>query len=207
MHDRLQRSSQQRTGNASSFTTAAAAANAEASNALPDGWEESTDPKSGKTFYINHLERKTTWDRPCATNPSKHNTNALATPFGNDASDYYSNLNTVTLNKFGSHSKWVDPTTGTRYCSSRANTGLDISHEGQPPLLEFSTVQVPDLLRSSCPSCNVVFSTLKRRHHCRLCGDVFCDACSQGRAVLPLEGEEFNKSVRVCDLCLGDVKK
>jgi hypothetical protein len=171
------------------------------SNTLPEGWEEATDPKSGKTFYINHFERKTTWERP----------SAMSTPI--NLIDDYSNLNTLTINKFGSHSKWVDPSKGSRYGSSRINTGMNNSDHSfgkadlEPPLLEFSTVQVPDSLRPACPSCNSVFTTLKRRHHCRLCGDIYCDGCSAGRAVLPLEGEEFNRSVRVCDLCMIDVKR
>jgi hypothetical protein len=154
---------------------------------LPEGWEEATDPKSGKTFYINHLQKVTTWNRP-ASHAERGN-----------GGDY--NLNAITLNKYGSHSHWIDPTKGSRYSKSLNEKSSDL------PLLEYTTVQVPDSLRPTCPSCRGVFTTLKRRHHCRLCGDVFCDGCSSGRAVLPLEGEEFNKSVRVCDWCLGDVKR
>jgi len=34
--------------------------------ALPPGWEEMKDPRSGKTFYVNHITKSTTWDRPVA---------------------------------------------------------------------------------------------------------------------------------------------
>jgi hypothetical protein len=53
------------------------------------------------------------------------------------------------------------------------------------------------------------FVTLsKRRHqHCRLCGDVFCDACSNHRYSLPLPGPKFEKQVRVCDYCYKDVEQ
>jgi hypothetical protein len=71
----------------------------------------------------------------------------------------------------------------------------------------FTTVHVPDSLRTQCPSCNNVFSLTLRRHHCRLCGDVYCDACSNNRVELPLEGEEYRRAVRVCDLCLEDVER
>ena len=37
--------------------------------------------------------------------------------------------------------------------------------------------------------------------------DVFCDACSASRTVLPLDGPEFSVPVRVCDWCMKDVKK
>ena len=157
-------------------------------NHLPTGWEESVDPKSGRTFYINHIEKKTTWERPVVT-----------------AADGYSSLNALAINKFGSHTKWVDPTVGSRYSNTKQVSSNRTCKE--PPLLEYKTVQVPDSRRPCCPNCRAVFTALKRRHHCRLCGDIYCDGCSQGRAVLPLDGEEFNRSVRVCDLCLGDVKR
>ncbi|EEC43403.1 predicted protein, partial [Phaeodactylum tricornutum CCAP 1055/1] len=57
----------------------------------------------------------------------------------------------------------------------------------------------------NCAHCDTVFSMSRRRHHCRLCGDVFCDPCSNHRATLPLQGSEFEKPVRVCDFCYTDV--
>ncbi|KAL3826266.1 hypothetical protein ACHAXA_006294, partial [Cyclostephanos tholiformis] len=37
--------------------------------------------------------------------------------------------------------------------------------------------------------------------------DVFCDPCSSTRAVLPLDGKEYDAPVRVCDNCMIDVKR
>ena len=54
---------------------------------------------------------------------------------------------------------------------------------------------------------SALFTLSKRRHHCRLCGDVFCDACSSHRVSLPLEGVEFEKPVRICDFCNKDVEQ
>ena len=31
---------------------------------LPPGWEEKVDPSSGKTYYVNHNDQTTHWDRP-----------------------------------------------------------------------------------------------------------------------------------------------
>lgn len=75
------------------------------------------------------------------------------------------------------------------------------------PTLEFSVKKVEDALRPDCPHCDALFTMSKRRHHCRLCGDVFCDACSSHRVNLPLEGPEFEKPVRVCDFCNVDIEK
>ncbi|CAH8493643.1 unnamed protein product [Dicrocoelium dendriticum] len=52
---------------------------------------------------------------------------------------------------------------------------------------------------NSCHRCKVAFTTFRRRHHCRNCGNSFCAECSSERAVLPKFGIE--KEVRVCDHC------
>jgi len=48
-------------GRTSSLTT---------SSPMPDGWEEKSDPSSGRKYYVNHLTKQTQWDRPCVTLPS-----------------------------------------------------------------------------------------------------------------------------------------
>ena len=57
---------------------------------------------------------------------------------------------------------------------------------------------VPDKDAVACSSCESRFSTLRRRHHCRLCGDVFCAACTQSRIVLHVGS---SLPVRVCSAC------
>jgi hepatocyte growth factor-regulated tyrosine kinase substrate len=56
----------------------------------------------------------------------------------------------------------------------------------------------------SCFRCRSEFSTLRRRHHCRACGQIFCHACSSKTAAIPKYGIE--KEVRVCDLCYEKLK-
>jgi hypothetical protein len=46
---------------------------------------------------------------------------------------------------------------------------------------------------SRCQSCERPFTVLRRKHHCRCCGHVVCDACSQNRP----------RSKRVCDTCMS----
>ena len=31
---------------------------------LPSGWEEKRDPSTGKYFYIDHVNKRTQWDKP-----------------------------------------------------------------------------------------------------------------------------------------------
>ena len=37
---------------------------------------------------------------------------------------------------------------------------------------------MPDNVSSDCYRCNQKFTFLRRRHHCRICGQIFCNACS-----------------------------
>ncbi|KAL0656900.1 hypothetical protein Bca4012_077484 [Brassica carinata] len=45
---------------------------------------------------------------------------------------------------------------------------------------------VPDEAVSKCTLCGSDFGAFNLRHHCRNCGDVFCDKCTQGRIALSL---------------------
>jgi serine/threonine protein kinase len=56
-----------------------------------------------------------------------------------------------------------------------------------------------------CSSCHREFSLTVRRHHCRSCGQSFCDKCSILRVPLPKLG--LHSPVRVCDPCGGAVTK
>ncbi|XP_015767154.1 PREDICTED: hepatocyte growth factor-regulated tyrosine kinase substrate-like [Acropora digitifera] len=50
-----------------------------------------------------------------------------------------------------------------------------------------------------CHMCRVKFSTFQRQHHCRNCGQVFCQKCSSRVSIIPQYGIE--REVRVCDPC------
>eukprot|EP01065_Artemidia_motanka_P007929 TRINITY_DN1396_c0_g2_i1.p1 TRINITY_DN1396_c0_g2~~TRINITY_DN1396_c0_g2_i1.p1 ORF type:complete len:1246 (+),score=351.55 TRINITY_DN1396_c0_g2_i1:70-3807(+) len=60
--------------------------------------------------------------------------------------------------------------------------------------------EVPDHAASACPSCGVTFGLLKRRHHCRACGEIRCGKCSSQKRVMPPE-MCYNAPQRVCDRC------
>ncbi|KIH67017.1 FYVE zinc finger [Ancylostoma duodenale] len=47
--------------------------------------------------------------------------------------------------------------------------------------------------------CRAEFSLFNRKHHCRACGQIFCDRCSTKELPLPQFGIE--REVRVCDAC------
>lgn len=76
-----------------------------------------------------------------------------------------------------------------------------------------------DSEKAACEKCNKPFSIMRRRHHCRRCGGLFCDACSSKKADLAVAlteesrtgvGQHYAtaknvKKARVCDACYNDV--
>uniref|UniRef100_A0A5B7CF94 FYVE-type domain-containing protein n=1 Tax=Davidia involucrata TaxID=16924 RepID=A0A5B7CF94_DAVIN len=62
---------------------------------------------------------------------------------------------------------------------------------------------VPDETVTKCTACGTDFGAFVRKHHCRNCGDIFCDKCTQGR--IALTADEYAQPVRVCDQCLAEV--
>ncbi|XP_044749017.1 zinc finger FYVE domain-containing protein 1-like isoform X3 [Coccinella septempunctata] len=57
----------------------------------------------------------------------------------------------------------------------------------------------PDEEIKECFSCKIPFDNLSQKHHCRLCGEGFCDPCSLKRTPVPSQG--WSGPVRVCDEC------
>jgi chromosome segregation ATPase len=58
---------------------------------------------------------------------------------------------------------------------------------------------VPDEVVHSCHDCALPFGLLRRKHHCRRCGRVFCSDCS-ARTAIVAEIDPHNP-LRVCDDC------
>ncbi|KAK6020466.1 FYVE zinc finger, partial [Ostertagia ostertagi] len=68
----------------------------------------------------------------------------------------------------------------------------------------FSAQVAPDWHDGSeCFRCRSEFSLFNRKHHCRACGQIFCDRCSTKEIPLPQFGIE--KEVRVCDACFEKI--
>ncbi|EFP82878.2 hypothetical protein PGT21_019176 [Puccinia graminis f. sp. tritici] len=66
-------------------------------------------------------------------------------------------------------------------------------------------VWVPDNHVHRCMGkCQAGFSVLKRRHHCRLCGGVFCSSCSSRLFVIRNQ-EQGDQLARACEACFQSV--
>ncbi len=70
---------------------------------------------------------------------------------------------------------------------------------------------VPDDARASCHACRKDFSFFRRKHHCRLCGEIFCADCTTGKVATDFRGRLNRPDAdrdeagpwRVCDACVG----
>jgi len=59
------------------------------------------------------------------------------------------------------------------------------SFNSNNPSLRLSSSWQPDPTAHVCTSCHRPFDAFQRRHHCRLCGMVFCQSCSSTRSLIP----------------------
>ncbi|CAI5455621.1 unnamed protein product [Caenorhabditis angaria] len=81
---------------------------------------------------------------------------------------------------------------------------------GQPDLKNyndsnFKQYWMPDSTGRECYQCEERFTTFRRRHHCRLCGQIFCSKCCNSHidgASLGYMGE-----LRLCDYCAKKVQR
>lgn len=64
-------------------------------------------------------------------------------------------------------------------------------------VLQGGQVWLKDKEATHCKLCEKEFSISRRKHHCRNCGEIFCNACSDNELPLPASP----KPVRVCDTC------
>ncbi|XP_066588983.1 lateral signaling target protein 2 homolog isoform X2 [Prorops nasuta] len=65
--------------------------------------------------------------------------------------------------------------------------------------VERAPIWIPDNDAPKCMACQAVFTVVRRRHHCRNCGKIFCGRCSGNNVPLPRYGHI--KPVRVCNRC------
>jgi len=59
----------------------------------------------------------------------------------------------------------------------------------------------PDESAPSCTACGSQFTFFNRRHHCRVCGKVFCGKCSAKEIQVSLKTGKKKATVRACEAC------
>ncbi|KAF2073931.1 hypothetical protein CYY_004755 [Polysphondylium violaceum] len=86
---------------------------------------------------------------------------------------------------------------------------LVINQEYKPPPENWKIFWLPtwkdETNESKCNLCDSSFSIIKRIHHCRNCGGVFCESCSSQKYSLFSYG--IHKKVRICLMCVENIKE
>ena len=186
---------------------------------LPSNWETMHDPTTGKPFYVDHERKITQWTRPkiekktasisyAPASSSAPGTTTSAAMARILRSTGASAASTNSYNNAPSQPKFQRTYSEEAAYYQHTHSGVsgDVDFSDSMPHLDFKVKKVADKYRLSCAQSGTLFTLSNRRHHCRLCGDIFSDACSSHRVELPLPGPEFEKPVRICDLCYKDVE-
>lgn len=66
---------------------------------------------------------------------------------------------------------------------------------------------IPDCRVCRCFGCSIEFTILKRKHHCRSCGRIFCYACSSYRMSPPTYGDLPQPKQRMCASCAKNARE
>lgn len=90
--------------------------------------------------------------------------------------------------------------------STQENTAVSI-RGGMKRLEDYNApVWVPDSRADKCACCCEGFGLWRRKHHCRLCGQVVCWSCSQRSFLIAGDEEgEHDRPARACDTCYESV--
>ncbi|XP_047431140.1 FYVE, RhoGEF and PH domain-containing protein 6 isoform X2 [Mugil cephalus] len=90
------------------------------------------------------------------------------------------------------------------FISSRSQEEAEGVVDSGAPLGSKAPIWIPDLRATMCMICTCEFTLTWRRHHCRACGKVVCQACSTNKYYL-----EYlkNQPARVCDQCFAKLQE
>ncbi|CEF63021.1 Phosphatidylinositol phosphate 5-kinase type III [Strongyloides ratti] len=69
---------------------------------------------------------------------------------------------------------------------------------------EFKRYWVPDSTGKECYECHEKFNAFRRKHHCRICGQIFCAKCTNNTVDGAVLG--YREFLRVCNYCKKNIK-
>ncbi|XP_008071298.2 FYVE, RhoGEF and PH domain-containing protein 6 [Carlito syrichta] len=91
------------------------------------------------------------------------------------------------------------------FCPSRSLDQADSEEkEKASPLGSKAPIWIPDTRATMCMICTSEFTLTWRRHHCRACGKIVCQACSSNKCGLDYLK---NQPARVCEHCFQELQK
>ncbi|XP_059968203.1 FYVE, RhoGEF and PH domain-containing protein 6 isoform X3 [Mesoplodon densirostris] len=93
----------------------------------------------------------------------------------------------------------------TTFCPSRSLDEADSENKDEvSPLGSKAPIWIPDTRATMCMICTSEFTLTWRRHHCRACGKIVCQACSSNKYGLDYLK---NQPARVCEHCFQELQK
>ncbi|XP_072257369.1 FYVE, RhoGEF and PH domain-containing protein 6 [Pyxicephalus adspersus] len=92
----------------------------------------------------------------------------------------------------------------TTFNPTKSQEETDPEEEGDNALGTKAPIWIPDGRATMCMICTSEFTLTYRRHHCRACGKIVCQACSTNK--YSLEYLKYHLA-RVCDLCFHELQK
>ncbi|XP_037702204.1 FYVE, RhoGEF and PH domain-containing protein 6 isoform X2 [Choloepus didactylus] len=91
------------------------------------------------------------------------------------------------------------------FCPSRSLDEADSEKKEEvSPLGSKAPIWIPDTRATMCMICTSEFTLTWRRHHCRACGKIVCQACSSNKYGLDYLK---NQPARVCEHCFQELQK
>ncbi|XP_043824682.1 FYVE, RhoGEF and PH domain-containing protein 6 isoform X1 [Dromiciops gliroides] len=91
------------------------------------------------------------------------------------------------------------------FCPSKSLDETDSDKkEEMSPLGSKAPIWIPDTRATMCMVCTSEFTLTWRRHHCRACGKIVCQACSSNKYGLDYLK---NQPARVCEHCFKELQK
>ncbi|XP_055973909.1 FYVE, RhoGEF and PH domain-containing protein 6 isoform X1 [Sorex fumeus] len=93
----------------------------------------------------------------------------------------------------------------TTFCPTRSLDEADAENKEEvSPLGSKAPIWIPDTRVTMCMICTSEFTLTWRRHHCRACGKIVCQACSSNKCGLDYLK---NQPARVCEHCFQELQK
>lgn len=171
---------------AASLKRSASSSAANSSNASTSSTPPSSEPNS------NSHNLAATSSQQTPPNIPPHDSTSLTSSASTSSSSALDRLPSGVLSRIGN------------LMTLRSDDASQASHNQQPQLTSYKDTELqrfwmPDAKSKECYECSLKFTTFRRRHHCRLCGQIFCSKCCN--QVVPGRIIKCSGDLKVCTYC------
>ena len=176
---------------------------------LPSGWEKGVD-KNGRTYFIDHNTKKTSWNDPRKANMNSPKNDLSEDPSVSPLSNNYPSQNN--LPQFYPSNQIQNPyiinnsapvpmSNAPQYISRVQGNPMTLPNAYAQPVNNLSTTAPkwtkPEV--NNCPQCGTGFGLFSRKYNCKCCSRELCSECTKKTHAVPEFG--VRDPMRVCDSC------